>query len=378
MKFLGFGKRRGIEPAPGQTQDCSPDGGLPDGDGLARPLSPGEAARIDLLDQIKAFLINHALDITPRNLMIAHKIFSGTNLRFGNKVAEREFAGEPITQQWLDETLAEADKEAEREELSKMVSQLSQSLGSFAQTAREATQATASYNQDMESHTSDMEAMGDAMVDGTSVDIRALTRLTRAMMERTWQVEEDMRRSEKEAAALRRKLERARADASIDYLTGLPNRRSFEDVFAQEYQKAQAEIDALTIAFCDIDHFKAVNDTHGHDTGDRVIQHVAGMFLQISDQDCHVARHGGEEFVLLFRGVNVETAHSRLDKAREHFAQRRLVDRETNNPIGCITFSGGIADVFAYSEPREAMRAADKALYMAKRQGRNRIVIATP
>ncbi|MDE1914582.1 MAG: GGDEF domain-containing protein [Sphingomonadales bacterium] len=378
MKFLGFGRRRGDEPAPEGVQDWSHDSVLPDGTYSSRPLTPGEAARIDLLDQIKAFLIDHALDITPRNLMIAHKIFSGANLRFGDKVAQRQFSGEPITQQWLDETMAEAEDQAEREELAKMVSQLSQSLGSFAQTAREATQATASYNEDMEGHASDMEAMGEAMDDGTSVDIRALTRLTRAMMERTWQVEEDMRRSEREAAALRRKLERARADASIDYLTGLPNRRSFEHVFDEEYRKARAEIDDLTIAICDIDHFKGVNDTHGHDTGDRVIQHVAGLFLQISDQDCHVARHGGEEFVLLFRGVNAETAHARLDKARENFAQRHLVDRETNNPIGCITFSGGVADVFAYDQPREAMRAADKALYMAKRQGRNRIVIAAP
>jgi diguanylate cyclase len=366
MRIFGFGNRQSDEPSPESAQ------GLIEARLRIAASSPVAAARIDLLEQIAMFLVVHALDITPRNLTIAHTIFSGGNLRLSHKIAERQFAGQPITQDWLEDIMSHAAEIGEREELEQMVAELNQSLGSFIQTTREATDATSSYHHAMEAHARHIEAMDD----GSAVDLGALTRLTRAMIERTWTVEEDMRRSEKEAAGLRRKLERARADAGIDYLTGLPNRRTFEAVFDMEYRKARTDIDHLTIAFCDIDHFKAVNDTHGHDIGDRVIQYVAEAFLQISDQNCHVARHGGEEFVLLFRGVNAQETHDRLDQARESFAQRRLVDRETNNPIGFITFSGGVADVFAYDNPRAALRAADEALYTAKRKGRNRIVIA--
>lgn len=362
MRIFGFGKRQGdLSSKEGDRSHPAID-----------PANPEQAARIDLLEQIGIFLIAHGLDITPRNLMIAHTIFSGGNLRLGHRIAEREFSGQPITQDWLEEIMADAAEIGEREELEEMLAGLGTSLGTFIETAREATDATHTYGHAMEEHARSIEAMDD----GQAVDMGALTRLTRAMIERTWLVEDDMRRSESEAEGLRKKLERARHDAGVDYLTGLPNRRAFEVVFDLEYRQAREAIEHLTIAFCDIDHFKAVNDTHGHDTGDRVIQCVADVFLQISDQHCHVARHGGEEFVLLFRGLAIDQARDRLDKAREAFSQRRLIDRETQAPIGFITFSGGLADVFAHETPSAALKAADDALYAAKKAGRNRIVIA--
>ena len=130
------------------------------------------------------------------------------------------------------------------------------------------------------------------------------------------------------------------------------------------------------MAFCDIDRFKLVNDTHGHDTGDRVIQSVAEVLARISNENCHVARHGGEEFVLLFRGLTVAQSAAILDQAREGLAQRNFINRATDQPIGQVTFSGGIADVFDFPDTREALRAADKALYRAKNEGRNRICSA--
>lgn len=362
MRIFGFGRRQS------DLARKDSDRGHPAID----PANPVQAARIDMLEQIGMFLIAHALDITPHNLMIAHTIFSGANLRLGHKIAEREFSGQPITQAWLEEILADAAEIGERKELERMLEQLGSSLGNFIETTREASDATHTYGHAMEEHARSIEAMDD----GQAVDMGALTRLTRAMIERTWQVEDDMRRSESEAASLRKKLERARHDAGVDHLTGLPNRRAFEVVFDLQYRQAREAIEHLTIAFCDIDHFKAVNDTHGHEIGDRVIQYVADAFLQISDQHCHVARHGGEEFVLLFRGLAPDQALERLDKARETFSCRRLIDRETHEPIGFITFSGGLADVFAHDTPRAALKAADNALYAAKKAGRNRIVIA--
>jgi diguanylate cyclase len=366
MRIFGFGNRQ---------EDLSAGGaahGLTDARLALDKGNPAQAARIDLVEQIGLFLIANRLDINPRNLTIAHTIFSGANLRLAHKLAERQFSGQPVTQPWLEEIMAHAAEIREREELEEMLLIVGETMGKFIDTAREASDATSSYTCAMKEHAVRIEAMED----GQAVDISALTRLTRAMIERSWQMEEEMRRSEQEAAGLRKKLERARHEAGVDYLTGLPNRRAFEAVFDIEYRKARAAIEHLTIAFCDIDNFKAVNDTHGHDTGDRVIQCVADLFLQISNQNCHVARHGGEEFVLLFRGLGAAETHARLDELRESFARRRLIDRDTNLPIGFITFSGGVADVFAYEEPRLALKAADEALYSAKKLGRNRIVIA--
>ncbi|MCX7675965.1 MAG: diguanylate cyclase, partial [Alteraurantiacibacter sp.] len=103
---------------------------------------------------------------------------------------------------------------------------------------------------------------------------------------------------------------------------------------------------------------------------------VAKTLAQISGDRCHLARHGGEEFVLLFRGVSQEEAFEQLDRARAELASRKLINRRTEKPFGQVTFSGGIADVFAYPDPRLALAAADEALYAAKESGRNRIVLA--
>ena len=182
-----------------------------------------------------------------------------------------------------------------------------------------------------------------------------------------------MLRSEAQTRSLKRRLDEARRSAEEDHLTGLPNRRAFEARFEQEYREAFAAADPLCIAFCDIDNFKAINDTHGHEAGDRVLKVVAESLARISDDRCHVARHGGEEFVLLFRDQSLVQASARLDKLRENLAERRLVNRATEQPFGQITFSGGVADAFAYPDRRTALKAADAALYRAKQSGRNRI-----
>jgi diguanylate cyclase len=204
----------------------------------------------------------------------------------------------------------------------------------------------------------------------------SLVEMTRSMIERTQKLEADMRRSESEITSLRKSLTRAKRAADLDHLTGLPNRRAFEAVLEREYREARAACEPLTIAICDIDKFKVINDTHGHDTGDRVIQAVAETFGRVSNDRCHVARHGGEEFVLLFRGMTPDVAKTRLDGVRESFAMRHFVNREDDKPIGHVTFSGGLANVFSFVDPRAALAAADQALYRAKQQGRNQICVA--
>jgi len=88
------------------------------------------------------------------------------------------------------------------------------------------------------------------------------------------------------------------------------------------------------------------------------------------------AHSAGEEFVMLFRGLTKLEAKDKLDDAREALASRHFINRATDEPMGQITFSGGVADVFEFSEPRAALRAADEALYRAKEGGRNRIEMA--
>jgi diguanylate cyclase len=328
-------------------------------------------ARRQLLDTISEFLLDHDLAITANNLLAAHGAFAGSNPRLARKIAARSQAGEGITQEWLDEVTANAAAEQHDEALDELMGKLAENLDAFSKSTRAARSATSEYNSQLEQHVSDLEQVND-----TDKLVSELASLARAMVERTRKVEHDMRAREEEARALRRSLANARRDAEVDHLTGLPNRRAFEAVLEKHYREAQAAVEPLSVAFCDIDHFKTVNDTHGHDTGDRVIQAIGETLAHLSNDNCHVARQGGEEFVMLFRGLSPSEAKARLDQAREEMAARNLVNRKTDQPIGRITFSGGVASVFGYPDPRAALSAADEALYKAKEGGRNQILIA--
>lgn len=337
--------------------------------------NPVRAARSDLIDRIGTFLLDHDLDISPANLALAHAAFSGADLALAQRIAERQIAGDRIDQAWFDQQRPkerEPEQAGERNEIDALMGRLDSSIATFADATTRAHGTTSAYGDTLKEQVGLIGAEGVA----TGEVLSSLAGIARAMLERTREVEQEMRRSANEANGLRQSLERARREAEIDHLTGLPNRRAFEGVLEVHYREAQADIDLLSVAFCDIDHFKAVNDNHGHETGDRVIQAIGQVLSRISDDRCHVARHGGEEFVMLFRGRSVTEAQAILDAARQQLAERRFINRITDEPIGRITFSGGVADAFGWPDPRAALRAADEALYRAKAEGRNRICIA--
>ncbi len=330
-----------------------------------------QQARRHLLDEIATFLLTYELDVTPNNLLTAHGAFSGSNPALARKIAQHVTAGLAITQEWLDEVTAADETIDKHDGIQHLMAKLESTLESFSKSANATRDATSDYTDELEQHVAEL-----SQVQETGQILSSLADLAKAMLERTRKLETDMRRSEDEAKALRRSLEKAKRDAEVDHLTGLPNRRAFETVLEREYREARASFDPLTVAFCDIDHFKRINDTHGHDAGDRVIRLIAEMLASISDDNCHVARHGGEEFVMLFRGTSISDAHKKLDELREQMAERRLVNRKTDEPLGQITFSAGVADVFDFPDPRAALKAADEALYAAKQGGRNQVVIA--
>lgn len=358
LGWLGFGRN------PRQDAEEFPK------ERAAQHLDATLQARRRLLDQMADFLLSHRLEITPANLVTAHGIYAGLNPGLRRKIDRLLQDGHKLTQAWLDQATANDGTDSDSS-VRQLIDKLEEGIAEFSRSTSSARSATRNYGDALAQHVDRLEAEPDA-----GSIIAELAQYARAMLERSRKAEAELRQAEQEAASLRRKLDRARRDAEIDYLTGLPNRRSFEAVFGQQIAEARENGEQLCVAFCDIDRFKAVNDTHGHEAGDRIICVVAKTLAQISGDRCHLARHGGEEFVLLFRGVSQEEAFEQLDRARAELASRKLINRRTEKPFGQVTFSGGIADVFAYPDPRLALAAADEALYAAKESGRNRIVLA--
>ncbi|HWI85981.1 MAG TPA: GGDEF domain-containing protein [Sphingomonas sp.] len=205
--------------------------------------------------------------------------------------------------------------------------------------------------------------------------VQALVEVTRAMIERTETAEQRLRATNVELRTLQQDLSVAQESAERDPLTGLLNRRALEEGLKRAIVTARRADAALSVAFCDIDNFKRLNDVHGHSVGDRVLRLVGDCLSEDADDRTFVGRQGGEEFVVLFEGLPVIEAAARIDAIREALSQRTLRSRSDGIPIGRITFSAGVAALNGGEDGEALLHRADQALYRAKESGRNQVVI---
>ena len=166
-----------------------------------------------------------------------------------------------------------------------------------------------------------------------------------------------------------RAFERSQLQASTDSLTGLTNRRVAEEVLAN----LLAVDSAFAVVMADLDFFKRLNDTMGHDAGDRALKLFADTARGVVRDRDYVVRWGGEEFALLLPGINAERASEVVGRLRAELAQAHLV---SGSPI--FTASFGISDSAMARDREVLIRLADEALYRSKQAGRDCCVVADP
>jgi diguanylate cyclase (GGDEF)-like protein len=163
---------------------------------------------------------------------------------------------------------------------------------------------------------------------------------------------------------------RQRHDAETDVLTNLPNRRAFLAVAERLVERCRRDRKPFSVAVFDLDHFKHVNDTHGHRIGDRTLQVFADVAREALRPGDIISRIGGEEFAAIFPGTDLQSACKGAERVRTGFLEAALVvdGREL-----AATVSAGVA-VAGHEEPlAELMERADAALYQAKLSGRDRV-----
>jgi len=158
-----------------------------------------------------------------------------------------------------------------------------------------------------------------------------------------------------------------------DHLTLLHNRRHLEDRLPGEIQRARRSGRPLVVAMIDIDHFKRVNDTHGHDVGDEVLYEVAERLRRVSRSSDVVSRWGGEEFLCIFPDTNMRQGRMVAERVR-----RAVADDPFSTSAGLLhlSVSLGLCRLATGDDAHSLVHRADQALYSAKRQGRNRVIAA--
>lgn len=166
---------------------------------------------------------------------------------------------------------------------------------------------------------------------------------------------------------LRQARDEALVAARTDQLTGLPNRRHILNLLDEALAAGKADSN-LCVAVIDIDHFKAINDTYGHDAGDAVLQHFTGVCRERLRSQDDLGRTGGEEFLLLLPDVRLNDAVHIVERLRDGFPPAPVRDGMHRLPY---TFSAGITEALPRDDRSSILYRADRALYAAKREGRN-------
>jgi diguanylate cyclase (GGDEF)-like protein len=172
---------------------------------------------------------------------------------------------------------------------------------------------------------------------------------------------------------LRQKIDQLRADADLDSLTGLANRRRFRVALAREVERWRRYRIPCALLMLDIDHLKQVNDKFGHPAGDMVIRQIAQTLKEVSRDNDTAARLGGEEFGLLLAGVDLDRATAAAGRLRAVLSGKRV------EGVGAVTVSIGVAGCpESATTERTLYAASDRALYVSKNSGRDRVSVAPP
>lgn len=207
--------------------------------------------------------------------------------------------------------------------------------------------------------------------------ITALAAATTEMSKQNAALGEQLVESSSEIETLRTSLRQARAEALTDALTGVANRKLFDETLRLRRDEAAEHGFDLCLLLCDIDHFKRFNDTWGHQTGDQVIRFVASVLSKFALPDHLVARYGGEEFALILPRAQLSQANKLAEQIRIAIEAKRLVRRSTNETIGAVTISIGCALFSGQESAGELLARADACLYQSKRNGRNKVTLDT-
>ena len=309
---------------------------------------------------------------TPPNFTVWYEFHSGRNAALRKAIEELKANGSigademrSIYEQFFTEQITGTDLATWGARIQATASQIIEALASAGTNTAHYGEALKDFSGNIAGATNvaDIRGLVEGIMDATKVMDGHVRRLQSQVEGSTQQIVD-----------LREKLEASRKEALTDALTGLANRKCFDERLLAASKTADQDDEALCLVLADIDNFKLLNDRFGHGFGDQVLKLVAHTLIQgIKGRDT-ASRFGGEEFALILPNTPLQGAVTVAESLRKAIAAKKLARKGETKTIGTVTLSFGVTQ-YTIGEPIDiVVRRADELLYRAKRLGKNRVI----
>ena len=315
-----------------------------------------------------------SLPANPLNYTVLYEYVSGKNQELSTAIDQLRKTPDSLTNEQMasfyQSYVSDTDEEGIKEARNALSAIVNSTLGSLDRVAQESQ----TYHENLGEAAEQLTGSES----GNSLDIVAkLIDETVRMQAASRSLEEELSKTNQDLNNLRSEFQRVQEESLVDGLTGIKNRRAFDEALASAQKQTITSNEVLSLLLIDIDFFKKVNDTHGHVVGDAVLKQVANAINESVRGGDVLARYGGEEFAVLLPSTTMDGAEHVADNICNKVRNQKMDRATVGKDIGRVTVSVGVA-LFSNNEAGEEFIArADTALYRAKESGRNRVCTCT-
>jgi len=321
---------------------------------------------MDIVRKELSFLIKYNIPPVPKNYERWFMVFCYVNENHKN-LTDLELIG--LYKEIFDEDISEV-KEEETEELTEKLNLIAEKLDVIM---LDLISNITNHQNKIDLHASKLSFEEEISVSDINRTIKLILKELHELKEQNLSLKKEIENYHKEIKYLQNELASARAEANFDFLTGLVNRKRFERAIEDAIKDFHKKNYPFSIIFVDVDNFKKVNDTYGHLVGDIVLKEIASIFKFYLRANTVVGRIGGEEFCILLPGVEIEDAKNIAERLRKIIENREI--KLEDGTVLKVTASFGVTQVKMGDTLKTILERADKALYKAKKTGKNKVEI---
>ena len=316
-------------------------------------------------------LLKHKISAVPTNYALWYTYVANESPELNQRLDEALTDNQPLSPLKTEDLYRQHVSSKQEVNVWQLRQSIEGMLIELNQTMKDTKSDTTSYKTVMDNC---LDELNKVEKEGLSVEevmglVRNMVKETQAIRQSTISFNGALNNAEKEIQKLREQLQESQQEALYDALTGLCNRRYFDSELDSKLAMSE-----LSLMLIDIDHFKKINDNHGHQMGDLVLKAVARKLQSSCRDNAQVFRYGGEEFAVLVPNAKLAKARQMADTMRRTIEKISVKDKRTGKNLGDITVSIGVAQAENKESAASLIERADALLYQAKNLGRNRVM----